>query len=77
MPFLHKPLARLCHQTLGLFLEKMKPLSLISFELLVASCMIYEVSIIMIHDNSMHTLHTIYDHSKISQITRNVWQITT
>ena len=73
MPFLHKPLARLCHQTLELFLEKMKPLSLISFELLVASCIIYEVSIIMVHVNSMHTIHTINDHSKISQITRYVW----
>jgi len=39
-------------------LEKMKPLSLISFELLVASCIRLTVSIIMIHDNSMHTLHT-------------------
>jgi len=31
---------------------------LISFELLVASCIRLTVSIIMIHDNSMHTLHT-------------------
>ena len=60
MPFLHKPLVRLCHQTLGLFLEKMKPLSLISFELLVASCIRLTVSIIMKHVNSMHTLHTNY-----------------
>ena len=37
----------------------MKPLSLISFELLVASCIRLTVSIIMIHDNSMHTLHTV------------------
>jgi len=58
-------------------LEKMKPLSLISFELLVASCIRLTVSIIMIHDNSMHTLHTINDHSKISQTERNVWEITT
>jgi len=34
-------------------------LSLISFELLVASCIRLTVSIIMIHDNSMHTLHTV------------------
>ena len=62
MPFLHSTLVRHHPQTLELFLEKKKPLSLIFFELLVASCMIYEVSVIMIHDNSMHTLHTIiYD----------------
>ena len=58
MPFLHKPLVHLCHQTLELFLEKKKLLSLISFELLVVSCIRLTVSIIMIHDNSMHTLHT-------------------
>jgi hypothetical protein len=55
----------------------MKSQSLISFELLVASCIIYEVSVIMVHVNSMHTIHTINDHSKISQIIRYVWEITT
>ena len=58
MLFLHKPLARLCHQTLGLFLEKKKHLRLILFELLAASCIECEISIIMIHEDSMHTLHT-------------------
>ena len=37
----------------------MKPLSLISFELLVVSCILLGISIIMKHVNSMHTLHTI------------------
>ena len=31
----------------------------------------------MVHVNSMHTIHTINDHSKISQNTRYVWEITT
>jgi hypothetical protein len=46
-------------------LEKKKPLSLILFELLVASCIECGISIIMTHDNSMHTLHTNdYDNSR-------------
>ena len=55
----------------------MKSQSLISFELLVASFIIYEVSVIMVHVNSMHTIHNINDHSKISKIIRYVWEITT
>ena len=30
----------------------------------------------MKHVNSMHTIHTINDHSKISQIRPNMWEIT-
>ena len=77
MLFLHKPLVRHRLQTLELFLEKKKLLSLVFFELLVASCIRLTVSIIMIHDNSMHTIHTINDHSKMSQIIGYVWEITT
>ena len=58
MPFLHSTLVRHHPQTLELFLEKKKPLSLIFFELLAASCIECGISIIMIHEDSMHTLHT-------------------
>jgi len=40
-------------------LEKMKPLSLTSFELLLVACILFAVSIIMRHGNSMHTLDTV------------------
>ena len=59
MPFPRSTLARHRPQTLGLFLEKMKPLSLTSFELLLVACILFAVSIIMRHDNSMHTLDTV------------------
>ena len=59
MPFPRSTSARRRPQTLGLFLEKMKPLSLTSFELLLVACILFAVSIIMRHDNSMHTLDTV------------------
>jgi hypothetical protein len=31
----------------------------------------------MKHDNSMQTIHTVKDHSKIYQIRQNMWEITT
>ena len=31
----------------------------------------------MKHVDTMQTIHTVKDHSKIYQITRNVWEITT
>ena len=59
MPFPRSTLARRRPQTLGLFLEKMEPLSLTSFELLLVACILFAISIIMRHDNSMHTLDTV------------------
>ena len=50
---------------------------MISFELLLVSCMLLGNSVIIKHVNSMHTIHTIKDNSKISQILRYVWEITT
>ena len=59
MPFPRSTLARRRPQTLGLFLEKMEPLSLTSFELLLVACILFAISIIMRHGNSMHTLDTV------------------
>jgi len=60
MPFPRSTLAHHRLQTLGLFLEKMKSLGLISFELLVVSRILLASSIIMVHDNSKHNFNTIH-----------------
>ena len=60
MLYLHSTLAHHRLQTLGLFLEKMKPLGLISFELLVVSRSLLVSSIIMIHVNSKHNFNTVH-----------------
>ena len=60
MPFLRSTLARHRLQTLGLFLEKMKSLGLISFELLVVSRILLASSVIMVYDNSKHNFNTVH-----------------